>query len=934
MRKLLNQRNFFTCLIVAIFIIAGCNAPSDAKVGDLRVEYLTNPVGVDLTNPLFSWKITSEYRGIKQQAYQIIVGKSPGDLKKKGRAVWDSGKITSGNSFNITYEGTPLQSNSKYYWQARIWTDSGKSILSEPAWFHTGIFDNRDWKASWITLPEEIVNKSPLIRKEFTIEKTISEAYLYVSAAGLYELYLNEKKVGDHVLDPAITDYRKTVLYSTFDVTRLLNKGVNVAGAYLGNGAWNLRKTEGRYSWGGDNRAFGNPSLFMQLMIKYSDGSSSVIVTDDSWKYTYGPITFNNYYGGEDYNSTMEKEGWLSGGYDDSSWKSTKINKGPGGRLKSQLMHPIRVTGTVKPVKSVNPSPGVYLYDLGRNIAGWWRVKVTGSKGQTIRIRGSETLNDSLFSEPLKEGDKLSTKHRYHSLVWTDYTLKGQGTEVYEPRFFYTGFRYIEVVATDGAEPEHLEVEGRVVHSDLEQTGRFESSDSLINRIYRAALWSQKGNLHGYPTDCPHREKGAYNGDGQVIAETSMHDFLMATFYKKWINDMRDGQEENGRIPNTTPTLVGGMGGGVAWGSAYILIPWWMHNYYGDTGGLKEHYPSMKRYLLYLRDLGRNDENPEEPYIINNFEGYWYSLGEWCSPGRHDCPNHPVVNTFYYYYNSLLMSQIAGLLGFDDDAVNFRALSDTVKKEFNKKFFNPETALYGTDEIFQTYQLLALKGGLVPDGYRDRVVATIIEDIEKRDYHLNTGIIGTKYLWPFLVNEGYGDIAFRIASQTTYPGYGYWIENGFTTLPEEWTGINSHNHQMFGSIVEYFYKYLAGIQSPEEGKTTTGYKNIYIEPELPAGLQWVNASIETLSGTVRSGWKKENGFLNHNVSVPANSTAVVVLPGNSRVKVWEGETLIWDNNTFLANSGSVSDLKMVSDKLEISIESGDYSFRIEGLNLN
>jgi alpha-L-rhamnosidase len=354
--------------------------------------------------------------------------------------------------------------------------------------------------------------------------------------------------------------------------------------------------------------------------------------------------------------------------------------------------------------------------------------------------------------------------------------------EVYEPRFFYTGFRYIEVTTSDNKNPEHLKVEGRVVRSANERNGTFESSDLLLNQIHRAGVWSQMGNMQSYPTDCPHREKGAYNGDGQVIAEASMHDFHMAPFYTKWINDMRDSQEENGRIPNTSPVLVGGMGGGVAWGSAYILIPWWMHHYYGDTRILEEHYPVMKEYLQYLKNLGSKDEDPSEPFIIDNFDGYWYSLGEWCAPGQSDCPNHPVVNTFYYYYNSLLLSKIAEELGYTTDAQSFRALSDTIKQNFNRKFFNSETALYGTDETYQTYQLLALIGDVVPEGYREKVFQTIVDDIKMRDDHLNTGIIGTKYLWPVLVEGGENELAYRVATKTTWPSFGYWIENNSTTL--------------------------------------------------------------------------------------------------------------------------------------------------------
>ncbi|MGV8095143.1 MAG: family 78 glycoside hydrolase catalytic domain [Mangrovibacterium sp.] len=595
------------------------------------------------------------------------------------------------------------------------------------------------------------------------------------------------------------------------------------------------------------------------------------------------------------------------------------------------------------------------MFDLGQNIAGWWRVQLKGSPGVTIRIRGAETLddsnkraqsrtsssfaehenrlskmNDSLFPKPLEPADKLSTNFKYHALTWTDYTLKSDDVEKYEPRFFYTGFRYIEVVTNNKENLDLLRVEGRVVRSALEQNGKFESSDSLLNQIHLAGKWSQMGNTFSYPTDCPHREKGAYNGDGQVIAETSMHDFQMASFYTKWLNDMRDSQEKNGRIPNTSPTLVGGMGGGVAWGSAYILIPWWMNHYYQDIRVLEDHYPAMRKYIFYLKSLATQDKNPDERFIINYFDGYWYSLGEWCSPGRHDCPNHDVVNTFYYYYDTRLMSEIADKLGNKSDAWYFSALSDSIKQAFNEKFFNQETNLYGTDETYQTYQLIALVGDLVPKEHRQAVFNTIVNDLHKRDDHLNTGIIGTKYLWPVLVNGGQGNLALEVATKTTYPGYGYWLNHGSTTLLEEWSGANSHNHQMFGTISEYFYKYLAGIQSPMEGNTSPGYKHIHLQPFVPDGLNSVKASVETVVGAVISDWKKDDGSFRYHVSIPANTTGTIAIPvlGARDFIIAEGGVKVWENGGYLGGVPGITDVRKEADHIMISIESGDYIFEI------
>lgn len=921
----------FILLILATLV--SCSTKTHKiTVDNLTSEYLENPLGVDVPQPRFSWKIISDERGVSQSAYQIIVGENLSDVKKGTGKIWDSGKITSDATVNIEYDGTLLQSDKKYYWQVKVWTKNQDVATSKPASFHTGILHDADWKAQWITTNKEIKDASPLLRKEFSVVKKVKQAYAFVTACGNYEMYINGTKVGDHVLDPAITDYRKTVLYSTFDVTNLLKQGENVSGAMLGNGAYNMRNTKDRYSWGRGNKSLGNPCFLAQINITYTDGNQSVLITDDTWKSATGPVTFNNIYGGEDYDAQKEINGWQTTGFNDQNWERAVIAPNPGGKLKSQMMPPIKVTETIQPVAFTNITPGVYLYDLGQNIAGWWRIKVKGSPGVTLRVRGAETLNDSLFAKPLEEGDVLSTKFRYHSQVWTDYTLKSSETETYEPHFFYSGFRYIEVATSDKQNLSEIEVEGRVVHSALERNGTFISSNPLLNDIHEAGLWSQRGNTVGYPTDCPHREKGAYNGDGQVIAETSMHDFQMPSFYTKWLNDMRDSQEENGRIPNTSPTLVGGMGGGVAWGSAYILIPWWMNHYYNDERILQEHYPTMKKYLLYLRNLAKTDKNPQEPYIINDFGSYWFSLGEWCAPRQSDGPNHPVVNTFYYYYNTTLMAQIADKLGKTEDAQQFTALADTIKDAFNNTFFNKETGLYGTDETYQTYQLLALLGNLVPDGYRQKVMNTIVDDIvNKRDGHLNTGIIGTKYLWPTLSQEGLDNLAFDVATQTTFPSYGFWLKNNATTLLEKWSGQSSHNHEMFGTITEYFYKYLAGIQSPMEGKTSVGYKHIYLEPHVPEKLESVDASLETIAGKISVDWKKSANAFQYNISIPANTTATVILPvfdfQNSTVT--EGNSKIWANDNFVQGDTGVETMKKDNDHFEITIGSGSYNFIVQ-----
>jgi alpha-L-rhamnosidase len=932
-----NLRSFLIksgILFLMITVLVSCNINPKIKISELKCEYLENPLGIDILQPRFSWNISGNQRGIVQSAYRILVADNKESLKEGIGNCWDSGKILSDKLTNVEYQGAQLKSDQTYYWSVCVWNQNGEqSSLSEHGMFHTGLFYPEDWKAQWIASGDTL-QEAPLFRKDFDISKQVKSAYVFVTGLGYYELYLNGNKVGDHVLDPAITNYRKRVLYATYEVTQQLKTGVNAVGVLLGNGAFRLKKIKDRYTWSNNDSNPGRtPRLLMHLNILYNDGSRESVVSDKSWRSSGSPVIYNDLYGGENYDSRLEKTGWSSGGYDASGWENVSLVEGPGGVLHSQLMPPIKVTATILPIAKTNPEPGVYLFDMGQNFPGWWRLEVKGSSGVTVRIRGAESLNDSIFPKQLQQGDHLSINQKYHSLVWTDYILNGIGIEVYEPRFFYTSCRYIEVRTDNHKNLESLEVQGRVVRSALEFNGKFITSDSLLNRIHRATLWSQMGNTHGFPTDCPHREKGGYTGDGQIIAEASIHDFKMAAFYTNWLNDMLDAQEENGRIPNTAPTLTGGNGGGIAWGSAYILVPWWMYQYYNDTRILEEHFATMERYLQYLHDLAKTDSNPKEPYIINNFGSYWYSLGEWCAPGQSDCRNHPMVSTYYYYQNAKLLSRIATVTGKINDAEKYQALSDTIKNELNKKFFNPETNLYGTDTTYQTYQLLALAGDIVPEGHRDKVFQTLTDDIIRTHKgHLNTGIIGTKYLWPVMVHSDRSDIAYGVATQKTYPSYGFWIEKGATTLQEEWSGRNSNNHQMFGSIDEFFYKYLAGIRSPEDEKTSTGYKHIHIKPYVPEGLSSVEASVKTVAGNIESSWKHNSDLFQLKVVIPANSDALVSIPllNFKNINVMESGKKVWENGVFVAGNPGIINATLHEGYLTITIGSGIYNFKMTG----
>jgi alpha-L-rhamnosidase len=586
-------------LVVSFLIFTGCNSQQDTEVKDLTVEYLINPVGVDIPSPRFSWKIASAGRGVYQEASRIIVSERPEEVKKKTGNIWDSGRIPGDNTINIPYSGVSLQSNTTYYWRVCLWINEDDFVWSEPASFHTGILDPSEWKAEWITTREEIVHESPLFRKEFEAGKSIKQAFAFVTACGFFEMYLNGQKVSDHVLNPSITDYRKTVLYSVYDVTSLLKRGDNTVGAMLGNGAWNLRKTKGRWSWGNGGSSFGNPCFMMQLMITYRDGSKDMVITDSTWKTAPGPITFNNLYGGEDYDARRELPGWSAGGFDDAAWSPVVTAANPAGKLKARLMPANRVTNTLQPVKEINPEPGKYIFDLGRNIVGWWRVEVKGTPGQVIRIRAEERLNNLTFPKPLEEGDRISDNTRFHPYIWTDYTIGSNETGIYEPRFFYTGFRYIEVTTSDKKNPETLKVEGRVVRTALERNGSFESSDSLLNQIHRAGLWSQKGNNISYPTDCPHREKGAYTATGLDFVKASL-ETAAGTVSSRWKRESGAFLHEVSVPANTTADValpVSDAGNVTVWeGDSKI---WEENRFVEGVDGIRRAEKSKGRILIH-----------------------------------------------------------------------------------------------------------------------------------------------------------------------------------------------------------------------------------------------------------------------------------------------------------------------------------------------
>ena len=903
----------------------------------LLCEYLKNPIGIDTIKPRFSWQYAPGKRNCLQTAYQVLVASEPIILANDEGDMWDSGKIYSGKSVNVVYQGKKMSSSSRYFWKVRIWDNYGSvSSYSETSFFETGLLAVEDWKGKWIGA-EETCAAAPLLRKIYTARKRILKARAYICGLGYHELYINGKKVGDHVLDPNWTDFdnrrledllypfedktTKTALYISWDITDYLIQSSNTIGVMLGNGWYNQREriVEGKL-W------YGTPRMILQIYVWYADGSKDEFASDETWKTMDGPIIFNNIFHGEIYDATKEKEGWNRADYDDSSWKAVTLHKAPAGKMRSQMSPPDKVMMTLKPAMMTSPADGTHVFDMGRNISGWVRLKVQGPEGTRITLRFSEELDDKGMLDFASAGGNGQIQKDL-------YILKGNKVEVYEPRFTWHGFRYVEVTGYPG-NPEMDCLEGRVVYSSVERTGYFQCSNPLLNRILGTYLWTQTNNLHGcVPSDCPHRERLGYTGDGQITAEAAIFNFDMARFYIKWVGDIRDAQnKETGFVPHTAP--FGGGGGGVAWGSAYIIIPWLLFQYYGELEILEEHYLGMKQWIHYLESKAINNIIVKEEFTKEELGG-WSFLGEWCIPqsgDNRDITDNAIprefVSTFYYAYCSGIMASVAKILGKREDAEYFSLLKERICHSFNLEYLVRQKGMYSIGGNGSNAYPLVL--GCVPKEDEKKVVEHLVGNIYgKNSGHLDTGIFGTPLLLEALSEYGSGDTAYGILNKTTYPSFGYMLERGATTLWECWEYENgSHDHPMFGSVCSWFFKYITGIRVDPN---FPGYERIRIKPGVYGDLKYAESIIDTVRGRVEAKWYRQNEEFQLNVSIPFNCSAEVFIPklkDCNNATVTESGQLLLRGGKIAENAKDADYLGELDGYIRFRIGSGNYTFKI------
>lgn len=896
------------------------------RIGHLKSEMLVNPRGIDKRSPRLSWQIITGERGVEQQAYQVLVASSPIKLARNEGDLWNSGKVVSGQSLHVHYAGQPLKSRQEVYWKVKVWTSLGEGNWSSPAYFSMGLLAPSDWSARWIGLdkafPWDSVSKfarlsARYFRKEFAAPGNIKKATVYISGLGLYELYINGRKIGDQVLAPSPTDYSKTVKYNTFDVTGQVRKGANAIGAVLGNGRFfAMRQNFKPHKW----HTFGFPQMLLQLEIEYADGRKQIVHSDASWKVTAdGPIRTNNEYDGEEYDATKELPGWNSAGYNENNWLKAELVKAPGGVLEAQMNPNMKVMERVMPVSIKRLSANTYIMDMGQNMAGWVKMKVSGKRGDSVKLR---------FAESLQPGGELYMANLRDALVTDVYTLKGDGVETWSPSFVYHGFRYVEITGYPGT-PKLEDFTGEVIYDDLKTIGSFVTSNKTINDIHKAAYWGIRSNYKGMPVDCPQRnERQPWLGDRTTGAYGESFLFDNAGLYAKWLNDIRDAQTAEGSIPDVAPNFWYYYKDNMTWPGAYLTIADMLYRQAGDKETIMRHYPYMKKWMMYMKGKYQTPE-----YIVTKD-----SYGDWCVPPEslemiHSRDSARVTNpqliaTAYYYYLLQVMQRFARLSGHAEDVQAYAREAALVKEGFNKKFYNPEHRQYSNNTV--TANLLPLAFDMVPAGEEEKVFKSITGKIlVQNNGHISTGVVGTQWLMRWLTQHGRVDIAYRLASNTTYPSWGYMVKNGATTIWELWNGntanpaMNSQNHVMLlGDLLIWFYENLGGIQSDT---VDVAFKKVIMKPSFVQGLNFVNASYQSPYGTIKSHWKKESDQLKWEVSVPGNTSALVYLPAKTAGEVQEGDKLA-------SNSKGVRFIGMEKEHAVFQIGSGNYSFQINQLS--
>lgn len=873
-------------------------------VTGLRTEQMTNPMGLDTATPRLSWQLESSRKNVMQTAYQILVASSPELLAQDKGDLWDSGKVQSDASQWITYQGMPLKSNRRAYWKVRSYTTEGETGWSAPAHWSVGLLKEAHWQGRWIGMdtaaPWDSETQwsrlsSRYLRKEFPLKKQVKQATVHIAGMGMYELFINGQRVGDQVLAPAPTDYRKTIIYNTFDVTPLLSSE-NAIGVTLGNGRfYTMRQHFKPYKIPN----FGYPKLRLNLIVEYTDGTKETIASDTNWKLTAdGPIRSNNEYDGEEYDARKELNGWTKHGYDDKAWTNAERVSIPSGTLRGAMAPNMKVLQTIAPL-TINKVGDKYILDMGQNMVGWIRMKVRGAAGDSIRLR---------FAELLQPNGELYVRNLRDARVTDTYICNGKenGAE-WAPRFVYHGFRYVEVVGYKN--PELSDFIGEVVSDEMEVLGSFSCSNDILNRVYKNAYWGILGNYKGMPIDCPQRnERQPWLGDRSMGAWGESYIFENGPLYAKWANDICEAQREDGCIPDVAPAFWNYYTDDMTWPFALPSSCDMIYTQFGNKLPIEKSYPNIKRWLKHMLD-----EYMTEDYIITKDK-----YGDWCVPPESLELIHSkdparrtdgsLIATAYALKVMQTMHRFAEVLGLEADKQEWEDLEHRMKDAFNAKFLTvkpgtslqpghvlyPDSIFYGNNTV--TANILPLAFGLVPKEYRDEVVKNAVASIMVTNKgHISSGVIGVQWLLRELSRKGYADVAYLLATNKSYPSWGYMAERGATTIWELWNGdtanpeMNSGNHVMLlGDLIPWCYENLGGIRS-DRSSGKIGFKHIIMKPNFDIqDISYADVSYRSPYGKIISNWKKTLQHLEWDITIPANTTAEVHLPNGKIERIGSG----------------------------------------------
>lgn len=881
-------------LVLWLALISGiCSAAVTVK--GLRCEYLVDPLGIDATSPRLSWIITSGRRGETQTAYQILAASSP-ELLRDGKAdLWDSGKVSSDESSQIIYSGQPLVSRERCFWKVRTWDRDDKAADWSPdALWTMGLLQPGDWRAKWIAAKPSPV---PYLRKSFELKSPVQRAVLYVTALGLYEVRINGRRVGDHLLAPDWTDYRQRVRYQTFDVTGLLKPGGNALGALLANGWYSGHIGNGGYEFFGRQ-----PAFLAQLEVTYQGGQTETIVSDDTWKTHASPILSSDFMLGEDYDARLEIKGWDQPGLDESQWSVVGVRDDSSPKLESQVMPPVRQLCELHPKTIKASGPGSWICDLGQNMVGVVRLKVSTPAGTRITLRHGEMLNPNgtLYTRNLRGAPSID-----------HYVCRGGGVEIWQPRFTFHGFRYVEISGLAGR-PDKDAVTGIVIGSDNPRTGEFACSDARINQLQSNIQWGQRGNYISIPTDCPQRdERLGWMGDAEVFIRTASYNADVAAFFTKWLVDVDDGQSPAGAFSNVSPNTSKDAGGVPAWGDAGVICPWTIHEMYGDRRILERHLPAMIKWVDFLKlhsdGLIRDKDRGED-------------FGDWLSINA-DTPKD-LIGTAFFAYSTHLLAKSCRVLGRTAEADKYDQLFADIKTAFNQRYVKPDGHIQGET---QCAYAMALKFELLPADLRPKAAQYLTADIKAKGGHLSTGFVGVSYLLPVLTQAGEADTAYGLLQQDTFPSWLFSVKQGATTIWERWDGwtpekgfqdpgMNSFNHYSLGSCGEYLFGYIGGIRP-----ASPGFKTILIDPVIRDGLTWAKTSFDSIQGKIATAWKMNGNRLTLEVEVPANTTATICIPARAIADVTEGGKSV-------ENAEDVTFLRQEDGKAVFDVGSGTYKF--------